>query len=345
MTAATGAPEVVTVGSATEDVFIMTKGLCLIRLETCEAEKSYFALPSGAKIDVDEMFISTGGGACNTAVTFRRFGFRTSVAAKVGDDRSGRTIRERLEAESIGTHMLAADPAHRTGYAAILMGFSAERTVLVYRGATLHLTEADIDWDCLRQAKLVYVGSLSGESARLYPRVAAFCAEHGIQLAANPGGTQFRAGVEAFRDVLQHLDMLFLNKEEAYTFTRIEPRRGWHDEREMLRILREAGPRCVIMTEGPRGCQAVDGEAHYTVPACKVKAVSTLGAGDAFGSATAAAMVRGEPLARALRYGAVNAAAVVSQIGAKRGILTWEKATEGVVACEVAAPSAGGNKR
>jgi len=338
MATAKPSPEVVTIGSATEDVFIMTQGLCRIRIEGCETEESYFALPSGAKIDVDEMFISTGGGATNTAVTFRRFGLPTAALAKVGDDRSGRTIRERLKREGIDTRLLNTDPEQRTGYSAILSGFGAERTVLVYRGATLHLRESDIDWDVLRRARLVFVGSLSGDSAKLYPAIASFCAEHGIRLAANPGSTQFRAGVQAFAGVLKHLDMLFLNREEAHTFTRIPPKRGWHDEREMLRILLDAGPRCAVMTEGPRGCQAVDGQAHYSVPACKVKAVSTLGAGDAFASACAAAVLKGEPLVRALRYGAANAASVISQIGAKRGVLTWDEATKAVAGCEAVAP-------
>jgi ribokinase len=332
-------PEVVTVGGAVEDVFIVTKGLCVVRIETCDAEKSYFAVPRGAKVEVDQMFISTGGSAANTAVTFSRFGLATAVVAKVGDDRSGATIRERLARDGIDVSRLVTDPQYSTGYSAIITGLGAERTVLVYRGAALHLHESDIDWDRLRHAKLIYVGSLSGECARLYPVIAAFCAEHGVRLAANPGGAQFEAGIDAFRNVLQHLDTLFLNKDEAYTFTRVEPKRGWRDEREMLRMLREAGVKRVVITEGEHGCEALDDEAHYSVPACRVKAVSTLGAGDAFASACAAAMLKGESLARALRYGAVNAASVVSQIGAKRGVLTWEEATARVVECECKAPA------
>jgi len=102
----------------------------------------------------------------------------------------------------------------------------------------------------------------------------------------------------------------------------------------MLRMLREAGAKRVVITEGAKGCQAIDEAAYYSVPACKAKVASTLGAGDAFGAACTAALYKGEPFARALRYGAVNAAAVVSSIGAKRGILTWDEATAAVAACE-----------
>ena len=326
--------EVVTIGSATQDVFIMSKGINVLRIESSDAEQAYLALPYGAKVDVDEMFISTGGGAMNTAFTFRRFGLRTSVVARVGQDRSGDIIRERLRDEGIDDSMVVADPEQRTGYSAILTGPTRDRSVLVYRGATLHLREGEIDWDRLRTAKLIFVGSLSGETASLYPTIAEFCAQNRIFLASNPGSAQFRQGLLACRDSVCHMDVLFLNKEEAYRFTGVEPRRGAHDEREMLRMLRDAGAQRVVITEGAKGCQAIDEAAYYSVPACKVKVASTLGAGDAFASACTAALYRGEPFARALRYGAVNAAAVVSSIGAKRGILTWDQATAAVADCE-----------
>ncbi len=329
--------DVVTIGSATQDVFIMSKGINVLRIESFDSEEAFLALPYGAKVDVDEMFISTGGGAMNTAFTFTRFGLRTSVVAKVGRDRSGDIIRERLQDEAIDDSMVVADPEHRTGYSAILTGLTRDRTVLVYRGATLHLREGEIDWERLKTAKLIFVGSLSGETASLYPRIAEFCGANGISLASNPGSTQFRQGLAACRGFVCHMDTLFLNKEEAYRFTGVEPRRGGHDEREMLRRLRDAGAKRVVITEGAKGCQAIDEAAYYSVPACKAKVASTLGAGDAFASACTAALCKGEPFARALRYGAVNAAAVVSSIGAKRGILTWDEATAAVADCERAA--------
>jgi ribokinase len=326
--------DIVTIGSATQDVFIMSQGVNVLRIESFESEEAYLALPYGAKVDVEEMFITTGGGALNTAFTFHRFGLPTAVVAKVGQDRSGEIIRERLREEQLDDSMLVADPEHRTGYSAILTGPSRDRTVLVYRGATLHLREEDLDWDRLKTARAVFVGSLSGDSAALYPTLVEFCAANRIFLASNPGSAQFRQGLLACHGLVCHMDILFLNKEEAHRFTGVEPRRGRHDEREMLRMLRDAGAERVVITEGARGCQAIDTSAYYSVPACKAKVASTLGAGDAFASACTAALCRGESFARALRYGAVNAASVISSIGAKRGILTWDQATAAVADCE-----------
>ncbi len=46
--------------------------------------------------------------------------------------------------------------------------------------------------------------------------------------------------------------------------------------------------------------------------------------------ACSAALLRGEPFAKALRLGAANAASVVQGMGAKRGILTWDQAQQWV---------------
>ncbi len=328
------APRVVTIGGATQDVFVISKDVNIMRMQSFDCEDAFFAIPYGAKVDVDEMFITTGGSATNTSITFHRFGLATSVLAKVGDDRSGGIVRERLVEEGIDDSMIAVDPDHRTGYSAILVGYTGERSVLVHRGATLHLTESDIDWDRMREAELVFVGSLSGQVAELYPTIAQFCAENGIFFASNPGSGQFCEGVEACRPFLAHVDMLFMNQDEAYQFTGVEPKRGPHDEREMLERLRAAGAMRVIITQGAKGCQAIDDDAYYSIPAAKAEVVSTLGAGDAFAAGCTAAFFKGEPFARALRFGAINAAGVVSKIGAKRGIRSWAKAADEVTEWE-----------
>jgi len=53
------------------------------------------------------------------------------------------------------------------------------------------------------------------------------------------------------------------------------------------------------------------------------KVVSTLGAGDAFGSTFVAGLLRSQgDVAQSLRQASINAAAVVSVFGAKRGLLS-----------------------
>ncbi|HJN14696.1 MAG TPA: hypothetical protein QGH10_04370, partial [Armatimonadota bacterium] len=64
------APRVVTIGGATQDVFVISKDVNIMRMQSFDCEDAFFAIPYGAKVDVDEMFITTGGSATNTSITF-----------------------------------------------------------------------------------------------------------------------------------------------------------------------------------------------------------------------------------------------------------------------------------
>jgi ribokinase len=65
------------------------------------------------------------------------------------------------------------------------------------------------------------------------------------------------------------------------------------------RALRRRGARTVVLTLGERGCLLVSAEGTRHVPAEKVKAVDTTGAGDAFVGSLAYFMGR-EPLEKAV---------------------------------------------
>jgi sugar/nucleoside kinase (ribokinase family) len=54
------------------------------------------------------------------------------------------------------------------------------------------------------------------------------------------------------------------------------------------------------------------------------------GAGDALASTTVAALAMGESLENALRWGSVNASAVLQKIGAQEGLLTRAQLEEGL---------------
>ena len=91
---------------------------------------------------------------------------------------------------------------------------------------------------------------------------------------------------------------------------------------ESFEVLCGAGPRVVVITDGARGIQASDGETLYLLPARDVPVTSSLGAGDAFGSAFVLEYSRSGDIGRALALGAENAASVIQLIGAKNGLLS-----------------------
>jgi ribokinase len=73
----------------------------------------------------------------------------------------------------------------------------------------------------------------------------------------------------------------------------------------------------VVVTIGPAGALLADGDALERIPAPKVEAVDTTGAGDAFNGALAAALADGAGLAEAVRTAISAAADSVTRPGAR----------------------------
>jgi len=297
--------DIITAGSATEDVFVNIDETQLISFEDADHRTDYLALSYGAKISVDSTMLDTGGGSVNTAATFAKMGLKTAAFSKIGRDLTGKRVIEDLEERGVDTSLFAQCTEHQTGISVILTGFTGDRTILVSRGAATH-----------------------GESGAMLSKLATFASEQAVQVAINPGSSQLQQGIQGLGEVFRNTTAIFLNRDEAYQLTGVEPTRGPTDERQMLRMLYQAGCQNVVMTVGAAGSWGYDGRSFFTIPAYPTEVVSTVGAGDAFAAACVAGLHKGLQLNEAMRIGAANAASVVSQFGAKEGILSWQEARD-----------------
>jgi len=301
-----------------------------VRIQDLDGEAAFLAFEYGGKIMVDNLFISTGGGASNTAIALAKLGMKAGIVCEVGEDDPARQIRRALEGVGVDCSMIITNPGIATGYSVILTGFTGDRTVLVHRGAARDLSRGEVAWDQLKGTKWIYLGALAGPSAALWEEVGRFACENGLKLAVNPGADQIRLGLVGLKPVLECTEVIFVNEAEAYRIAGVEEKCGDEDECLTMRALHEAGCRLVVMTNGAEGARAYDGEAVYQVPARPVEVVSTLGAGDAFASGCISALFRGLDLRSALLAGNLNASSVVGSLGATVGLLTWEEVEGGL---------------
>jgi len=320
--------DIVTVGSSTEDVMVQANSARVVRIEDADGEQAYMAFEYGGKIHVDDMLISVGGGAVNTAISFALQGMCVAAVSKIGRDEPGERICRRLAEVGAHTHLMAYSDRSGTGYSTIITTFTGERTILVNRGAARELAHDDIPWDELAKTEWMYVGALAGESWRLYPRLAEFAREHEIKLALNLGTSQIDQGLDEYGELLRSTHIIFQNDGEMRRLTGVEAERGDRDEREICRRLHDHGVDIAVITDGRRGAMASDGRAHYTVPAYQTEVASSVGAGDAFAAGCISALWHGKSIPESLRLGAANAASVIRQIGANHGLLTWEEALQ-----------------
>lgn len=335
--------DIITIGSATRDVFLRSKAI-----ETHAAAHSptgvEACLPLGSKVPVDEIHFTTGGGATNAAVTFARLGrLRVGTVCRIGaNDSGGSTILDDLRRDRVATTFVQRDVTRHTAYSLILLAGSGERTVLVHRGASERLAARDIPWSRLR-ARWFYVTSLGGDLA-LMRKILGHAERISARVAWNPGNAEIAKGWEALAPLAARCTVFSINREEAGVLAARDPK----DLRGIITTLRgtpEAcavcGPSCdecsamaaatgpyLLITDGAAGAYVRTGGRTWHIASRRIRAVNTTGAGDAFGSGFVVGLELGRSknqigysLDYALRLAMANAEGVITHMGAKAGIL------------------------
>lgn len=329
--------EIITIGSATMDVFVECEDANIVSVYTKKAKSDFMAYPYGSKLEVTDFASNVGGGGVNTALNFANLGFKTSAICKIGDDVYSRGILDALSKSSLDLSNIIQDKKESTGFSIILVSFQGDRTVLAQRGANATLKKSEINFEAIKNAKFLYIAPLSGESNRVLQQVVEFAESNGVKVCFNAGTTSIKRGFEYIKKILEMAEIVVMNKEEASMCTKIEVRPDTREEKfssevihpdvkEMLKKLKINGQQVVVITDGKKGVYAYDGEKFYFCPQFPATVVSTLGAGDAFSSTFCAALDRtGLDIGKSLMYASVNAGSVVSNFGASEGFLTFEE--------------------
>src|SRR5690606_30202647 len=107
------------------------------------------------------------------------------------------------------------------------------------------------------------------------------------------------------------VDLLFANEDEALQLT---------GRTDLCSAIAELSPKVptLVLTRGPEGAIAIEGGERIEIPAAPVReVVDTTGAGDQFAAGFLAARCRNASLERCLWTGAIAAAEVIQQYGAR----------------------------
>ena len=324
--------DILTIGGATQDIFVESDEAKVLNMETISSKQSYLCFDYGAKIEMDQLAYDIGGGAANAAVNLANLGLKTGIIVKTGTDLTSKAILQRFEQRNVDSSMVITSEINKTGFSVILISYEGDRTVLMHRGANSAINLDEIDWEKVKQSKWVYVASLSGNSNQVLDKFAEFAEENGINMAFNPGTTQIKRGIADMKKVLEKAEILILNRTEASIITNISnnppeyPTIEDDNLIEMIEKLKEQGSKIVVITEGKRGAYVFDGKTLYYSPTFPSKVVSTLGAGDAFSSTFVASMIKyDQNIEKSLKMASINSAAVVGSFGAQTGLKNFEE--------------------
>lgn len=329
--------DVITIGSATMDVFVECDDANIVSVSTKDKKSDFLSYPYGYKMEISAFASNVGGGGVNTALNFSNLGLNTSAICKIGDDIYSKGVLEALGKSSLNLDNIIQDNTVSTGFSIILLSFQGDRTVLAQRGANATLKKTEINFDAIKNAKLLYIAPLSGESNKVLTSIVEFAEENDVKVCFNAGTTSIKRGFEYIKKIIDTAEVVVMNKEEASMCTKIEVRPDSREEnfskelihpdvKEMLKKLKVGKEQIIVITDGKNGAYAYDGNSFYQCDNFPAKVVSTLGAGDSFSSTFCAALSKTDSnIGKSLMYASVNSASVVSHFGASEGFLTFDE--------------------
>lgn len=253
---------------------------------------------------------ANGGKGANQAVAAARLGADVLFLTCLGNDANGEMLASQFASDGIDTSKIKFS-ATPTGTALIFVDDNAENCIAVAPGSNNDLLPEDVDAIKDRMADSAY---LLVQLEIPMPTV-----EHSILLADSLGVKVIvnPAPMNALReDIFSHIWLLTPNETEAEALTGVVIG-SEEDARTAAAHLMEKGVENVIITLGSKGSLVCTPEASSFVPARKVQALDTTGAGDAYNGALVAALSEGRSLVEAAKIATIASSIAVTRMGAQ----------------------------
>lgn len=264
-------------------------------------------LQSGVDSLVPQMEQHLGGVGANVGIALARGGVHARLLGCAGGDAFGDFALERLRHPNLDTTYVQRASAAVNGMWLIAVNPDGQRTMIGSRGANqlLHFRSADaaclegVDW--VHAVGQTFLSPVEAESSR---ELLAEVRRRRIPVSFDVGNAPARQLGPVLLAIANDVDVLFISYDEAMAVT------GMRERSTVLAALENLNARDVVLKLGERGCMIRDASAWREVPALRVSAMDTTGAGDAFAAAYIRARLRGfSPAARALLANAAGAAA------------------------------------
>lgn len=279
------------------------------------SKEARFCFFHGSKIPVKEYKTTFGGNAAHICTGAQRLGLSASIYTELGDDMYAEQILKRFRDEGIDTQHCKENKGTSTNTSVIVI-FDQERTIFNYHVPRKY----GLDFNKIKKPKWLFYTSLSHGFEEFQPKLIEYLKDNpDIGVAFNPGSIHLK-NLDKLKDFYGHVDVLFVNKQEAHLMT------GLHDENDVNVLhskLHEMGIKLSVITDGKNGSTAYDGKEYDSVDAPQVRSVvDKTGSGDAYAAAFLSALHYKKKIKEAMLWGNKNAASIVQEIGALDGLLT-----------------------
>ena len=264
----------------------------------------------------DNVTVAVGGDAANQAIVLSKLGVSAKLITGLAHDPVGGLIVSTIGQYCRNLEDIVYTDAGSSPVNVIVVDKEAQRT-FINTGDSLRAAVFKPDPQTLRGAKIVSLGSLfipPFVDRDSIDRVVRAAKAQGSVVCADVIYNPNACALADLGDTLSCIDYIFPNDEEAEQMT------GKSDLHAMADVFLHYGVKNVIIKNGKNGCFIKNAGQCLQVPAYRVNAVDTTGAGDCFLSGFMCALLEGREIGECCRFGSAVAAVGVQSMGANTGV-------------------------
>jgi ribokinase len=297
--------------------------ICVVGSANMDLLSKVPRLPNKGETLVGHYFqMGCGGKGSNQAVMAARLGAHVSMVARLGRDPLGEIMFKNYLEQGIDTRWVFWDEEHFSGVAPILVDDEGNNTITIVPGANMALSPDDVAQasDVIQSADVVICQLEIPIETTL--RAFQIAKAKGILTILNP------APAAPIPDELIRLgDIIAPNETETTSLTGL-PVETFDQAILASKELVARGARTVIITMGERGVCVLDEEGASHLPAFKVQAIDSTGAGDAFIGSLAYFLAQGQPIRDAIVASNAIAAISVTKVGTQVSFPSWNEISQ-----------------
>ncbi|WP_052362347.1 carbohydrate kinase family protein [Geminisphaera colitermitum] len=266
-------------------------------------------IPIDGKIQITDSLEQGGGPSATAIVAAQRLGARTAFVGTVGDDDSGRKILREFQAEGVD---VAAVVTRQNAKSAVSYCWAAresgQRSIAWMHSTAKPLSVTEVDEVLICSARVLHLDGHQTGAAIHAARVARAA---GVTVCLDAGTL-----VPEIDSILENVDIVIASETFAEKYT------GEASEEKQLRALMRHGARWAVVTSGSKGSVGFDGKNWVRMPAFRVEAIDTTGAGDVYHGAFLRRYLDGVSLGECMRFASGAAALKCGALGGRTGIPT-----------------------
>ncbi|MBC1499258.1 5-dehydro-2-deoxygluconokinase [Listeria weihenstephanensis] len=262
-----------------------------------------------------------GGSPANIAIGTAKLGLKVGFVGKIPDDQHGRFIEQYMRNVGVDTSEMIVDKdGHKTGLAFTEIKSPDECSILMYRDqvADLYLQTDEINEDYIKNTKALVISGTAlsqSPSREAILKTVQLARQHDVKIVFELDYRPYtwkttEETAVYYQLVAEQANIVIGTRDE---FDMLENHVGGENAATVTALF-EHTPELIVIKHGVEGSYAYtkSGET-FRGKAYMTKVLKTFGAGDSYASAFLYALITGESIETALKFGSASASIVVSK--------------------------------